>query len=69
MCRSTAGRPTACSTPRSAISPAHSQWQFVLWGKNLGDKVVPSGFNAGSPPDEFYVSDPRTFGVRINYKY
>lgn len=51
------------------FSPAHSKWQFVVWGKNLGDKVVPSGFNAGSPPPEFYVSDPRTFGVRINYTY
>jgi iron complex outermembrane receptor protein len=46
-----------------------THWQFALWGKNLTDKVVPSGFNAGSPPDEYYVSDPRTYGARINYKY
>ena len=51
------------------FTPAHSKWQFVVWGRNLGDKVVPSGFHAGSPPPEFYVSDPRTFGVRINYTY
>jgi iron complex outermembrane receptor protein len=45
------------------------RWQVALWGKNLTNKVVPSGFNAGSPPDEFYVSDPRTYGVRINFRY
>ena len=50
-------------------SPGQRHWEFALWGKNLTDKVVPSGFNAGSPPDEFYVSDPRTYGARINYKY
>ncbi|HXN09753.1 MAG TPA: hypothetical protein VN859_00810, partial [Steroidobacteraceae bacterium] len=50
-------------------SPGQRHWEIALWGKNLTDKVVPSGFNAGSPPDEFYVSDPRTYGARINYKY
>jgi iron complex outermembrane receptor protein len=46
----------------------YPQWDFALWGKNLSNQMYVSGFNAGS-----YVSglpgDPRTFGVRINFKY
>jgi iron complex outermembrane receptor protein len=49
-------------------SPANSHWTVALWGKNLADKQYLIGANLGS-----FVAgtagDPRTFGVRINYKY
>lgn len=53
----------------AGFTPPNSHWTFAVWGKNLGDKLVPSGYGAGSPPPAYFVSDPRTFGVRINYSY
>jgi len=49
-------------------SPAHSHWTIALWGKNLADTMYVNGFSAGSFVEDA-VSDPRTFGVRVNYTY
>jgi len=49
-------------------SPAHSNWQFALWGKNLANELTPTG-SAAYNPLGYAISDPRTYGVRINYTY
>jgi len=49
-------------------SPAHSHWTVALWGKNLTNQIIPTGLGGGNPLGLF-VSDPRTFGLRVNYTY
>ncbi len=48
-------------------TPAQGHWSVALWGRNLTDKVVRAGYAGGSPPLGHFVTNPRTFGIRINY--
>ena len=48
--------------------PANSHWTVALWGKNLTDQQYITGFGTGTPLTA-PVGDPRTFGVRVEYKY
>jgi iron complex outermembrane receptor protein len=48
--------------------PANSHWTVALWGKNMTNQQYLTGFSTGTPITGA-VGDPRTFGVRIEYKY
>jgi iron complex outermembrane receptor protein len=48
--------------------PANSHWKVAIWGKNLTNQLYITNFSAGTPITAA-VADPRTFGVRIEYKY
>jgi iron complex outermembrane receptor protein len=48
--------------------PANSHWKVAIWGKNLTDQQYITNFSTGTPITA-PAGDPRTFGVRIEYKY
>jgi iron complex outermembrane receptor protein len=43
--------------------------RFVLWGKNLTDKIYLISVLEGAPADGVSFADPRTFGARIDYQF
>jgi iron complex outermembrane receptor protein len=49
-------------------SPAGAHWTVSLWAKNLENNIYINGIAAGSTITA-PVTDPRTFGIRINYNY
>jgi len=49
-------------------APANSHWTVALWGKNLTDQQYITGISIGTPFSA-PVGDPRTFGLRVEYKY
>ena len=60
--------PTNIFNASIGYTPANSHWTVALWGRNLSNDIYLAGFSTGgnlTAP----VSDPRTFGVRINYTY
>jgi len=64
-----ASRPAVSLVDASiGYSPAHSHWTVALWGKNLTNQIYAVGLGGGNPPGLF-VSDPRTYGLRVNYTY
>jgi len=64
-----ASRPAVSLVDASiGYSPARSHWTVALWGKNLTNQIYAVGLGGGNPLGLF-VSDPRTFGVRVNYTY
>jgi iron complex outermembrane receptor protein len=48
--------------------PANSHWKVALWGRNLTDQQYITGISIGTPITA-PVSDPRTWGIRIEYTY
>ncbi len=49
-------------------TPARSHWTVALWGKNLTNQIFTTGLGGGNPLG-LRVSDPRTYGLQINYTY
>ncbi len=63
------GRPAISLIGASiGYAPANSHWKVALWGKNLTDHQYITGVSIGTPFTA-PVGDPRTYGVRIEYKY
>lgn len=54
-----------------SLEPASiSGMRFVLWGKNLTDKAyLSSALVAGGVADGGSYAEPRTYGIRAEYKF
>jgi len=58
---------------QAAYTPAHmEQMRVILWGRNLTNQAVPMFMGEANNPggyDEEIDMPPRTYGVRVEYKF
>jgi len=49
---------------------ADERWEIAAWGKNLNDEVhYVQAFNTGGLGTRAWLAAPRTYGVRIGFRY
>lgn len=52
---------------RAAIGDAAGNWELSVFGQNLTDEIYVNG--AGFAQLDYWISRPRTYGVRLNYRF
>jgi iron complex outermembrane receptor protein len=53
---------------RIIFRPARGDWDFAVWGKNLGDKRYFRNVAISGPSGLGTPGDPRTYGVSVNWR-
>ena len=52
---------------RAAIGDSAGDWELSLWGQNLTDEIYVVG--GGFAQLDLWISKPRSYGVRLDYRF